>query len=179
MLRDNPTWKRHTHLALACAAALLACPLIHAQGRWIEGTYRNPSLGYAIDVPRGLKGRTGDQGGPERGFRVTLPSGATIGVWGEPNSLEFKTPAEGIRNVLASAECAGRKQTLAPIRIGQLSAAEGTVTCNDRVIDIVLAFRPGGGPIYWLRLETKPSDVPVDRPILLDMASSLRMIRWE
>src|SRR5438445_13643499 len=94
------------------AVAILAacCSIARAAPRWIEGTYRNPALGYAIKLPHGLKGMTGDQAGPERGLRISLSSGGEIVVFSEPNSLEWKTPEEGVRSVLAYETCASRRQ---------------------------------------------------------------------
>ena len=65
--------------------------------RRVEGTYRNPALGYSIEIPRDLKATTGDQAGPERGLRISLPSGGKIVVFGEPNSLvKLLTPFRGL-----------------------------------------------------------------------------------
>jgi hypothetical protein len=88
-------------LATSVLLLLTACPNIaSAQVRSIEGTYRNPALGYSIQIPRGLKGVTGDQDGPERGLRISLASGGDIVVFGEPHSLEYKTPEDGLKDEL-------------------------------------------------------------------------------
>ncbi len=145
--------------------------------RWVTGTYRNPALGYSISVPRGLKGITGDQAGPERGVKIALPSGGQISVWGEPNSLEWKTPEEGIRWELGES-CATGRQVVSPTRI-KLSAAKGSVVCGNRVLKVFLAFRPGGGPIYWLRLDTTMAHKLEDEKTLDHVAASLKLIAWK
>jgi hypothetical protein len=127
-----------------------------AEPRWIEGTYRNPALGYEINVPRGLKGLTGDQSGPERGLRISLSSGGQIVVFGEPNSAEWKTPAEGMRFALAETKCSSGQREILPAHVGRLNGSKGSLVCGGRVEKFYLVFRAGGGPIYWLRLETAP-----------------------
>jgi hypothetical protein len=52
--------------------AVLLVQVAWADARWIEGTYRNPALGYLIRIPRGLKGTAGDEAGPERGVRICI-----------------------------------------------------------------------------------------------------------
>ena len=168
-------------MSIKAAVALLAVgsSMARADPRRIEGTYRNPALGYAIEVPRGLKGMTGDQAGPERGLRISLSSGGKILVFGEPNSLEWKTPEEGVRSVLAYESCASPRQEVSRTRIGRLHAAKGNLVCGDRVLELFLAFRPGGGPIYWLRLETVRAHEFDDSAILENVVASFRLIRWE
>src|SRR6267378_1323861 len=97
-----------------------------ADARWIEGTYRNPALGYSIRIPRGLKGMAGDEAGPERGVSILLPSGGKIVVFGEPNSFEWKSPKEGARDELTRAACASDQQDVKQARIGRLSGAKGS-----------------------------------------------------
>ena len=128
-------------------------------------------------VPDGLEGITGDQSGPERGIRVTLPTGGTIVVYGEPNSLAFKTPSVGVRDHLDREHCG--RPAVAKARIGRLTGAEGTLICEQRALKVLLAFRPGGEPIYWFVLETTSRNLDRDAAILRRFASSLKMIRWE
>jgi hypothetical protein len=148
-----------------------------AQPRSIKGLYRNPALGYSVVVPDGLEGITGDQSGPERGIRVALPSGGSIVVYGEPNSLEFKTPTEGVRDDLDQKHCG--RPTVAKARIGRVTGAEGTLICDQRALKVLLAFRPGGGPMYSFHLETTSPNLDRDAAILRRFASSLKVIRWE
>ena len=151
-----------------------------ADARWIKGTYRNPALGYSIRIPHGLRGMAGDEAGPERGVRILLPSGGKIVVFGEPNSLEWKSPEEGVRAELTHAACASDQQEeVKQARIGRLSGAKASLVCGDRVLRVLLAFRTGGGPVYWLRLETVRAHESEDNAILESIASSLKLIRWE
>jgi hypothetical protein len=150
-----------------------------AQGRWVEGTYRNPALGYAIDIPRGLKGRTGDQSGPERGFQITLPSGGKIVVYAQPNSLEWKSPAEAVSYYLDLNKCPAGRSNVSVVRVGRLSGAEGTLTCATRLIKIMIAFHEPTDLVYVLRLDTVTAHADADVATLSRLASSLRMIRRE
>jgi hypothetical protein len=160
---------------------LLACTgVAWADARWIEGTYRNPAEGYSIRIPRGLRGMTGDQAGPERGVRISLPSGATIVTYGEPNSAEYQNPEEGVRHELANEKCASPQNEISHAHVGRLDGAKGTLICGDRVIELMLAFRrKGGEPIYWLRLDTVRVHESEDDAILESIAASLKLIRWE
>jgi hypothetical protein len=145
----------------------------------IEGTYRNPALGYSIRIPRGLKASASDEAGPERGVRITLPSGGEIVVFGEPNSLEWKNPEEGVKLGKTRTDCTTDRQQVKQVKIGQLKGAETSVVCGDRVLTVLLAFRKGGGPIYWIRLETLRSHQVEDEAILNSVAASLKQIPWE
>ena len=151
---------------------------IAAQSSTIKGTYRNPALGYSVRIPDGLKGTTGDQDGPERGVGISLPSGGTIIVFGEPNSLEWKTPEQGINDWMARPDCASRASDAKPALLGKLQGATGTIVCGDRVMKAILALRPHGGPIYWLLLETSPAHESEEDAIFGSVAASFRLIRW-
>src|SRR5712692_7909221 len=160
---------------------LIACICVaNAEQRRITGTYRNPALGYSIRVPQGLNGVTGDQAGPERGLRISLPSGGVISVWGEPNSLEWKTPEQGVRWALISEKCASsQKDEVSAVPVGKLSGVKGVLVCRDRVLKIVLVFRPGGGPIYWLRLETASTHGLEDEAVFHRVAATFILIPWK
>jgi hypothetical protein len=162
-------------LLFQVAWAGVAC----ADARWIEGIYRNPALGYSIRIPRGLKGMAGDEAGPERGVRISLPSGGEIVVLGDPNSLEWKSPEEGVRTEMAHAACASDRQEVKQANIGKLSGAKASLVCGDRVLRVLLAFRKRGGLVYWLRLETVHAHESEDDAILDSIAASFRVIRWE
>lgn len=153
--------------------------LARAESRWIEGTYRNPSLGYSMKVPHGLKAIAGDESGPERGVRIPLPSGGEIVVFGEANSLGWKNPEEGVRMGIPRSDCTTDRLQIRQVKVGQLSGAETSLVCGDHVFRVLLAFRKGGGPIYWLRLETVRSHQSEDEAILNSVAASFRQIRWE
>jgi|HubBroStandDraft_2_1064218.scaffolds.fasta_scaffold00513_2 hypothetical protein len=149
------------------------------ESRWIEGTYRNPALGYSVKIPLGLKAITGDESGPERGVRIPLPSGGEIVVFGEPNSLDWKSPKEGVKMGIPRSDCTTDRPQIKQVKVGQLNGAETSLVCGDRVFRVLLAFRKGGGPIYWLRLETVRSHRSEDEAILNSVAASFKQIRWE
>jgi hypothetical protein len=158
----------------------LACTgVAWADARWIKGTYRNPALGYSIRIPRGLRGMAGDEAGPERGVRISLPSGGKIVVFGEPNSLEWKSPEEGVKAELTHEVCASDRQEVKQARVGRLNGAKATLVCGDRLLRLFLAFRPRGGPIYCLRLETVRAHESGDEAILENIAASFELIRWK
>jgi hypothetical protein len=166
---------------VACVFLLQAncAHIVRAQIRSIEGTYRNPALGYSIQIPRGLKGATGDQDGPERGMRISLPSSLEIVVFGEPNSLEFKSPEDGVRKELKLKGCESAQQEIQPHAVGKLKGARGRLICGDRVLSLFLAFRPRGGPIYWLRLETTRMHESEDKRVFEAVAASFKLIPWK
>jgi hypothetical protein len=164
---------------LSVVALLTLClSLATADPRGIETTYRNPAEGFAITIPVGLKGVAGDQAGPERGVKIPLPSSGQIDVWGEPNSLEWGAPADGIRFDLTKESCGSGDQQVSPVRVGHLIGSQATLLCGDRVVRVLLVFRPGGGPIYWLRLVTSRAHLSNDAAILSKAAASFKLIRW-
>ena len=176
--------RRHLHLhlrpyMLALLYLATGTTVGSAAQRLVRGEYRNPSLGYSVTLQPGLTGVTGDQAGPERGIRVSLPTGGTVSVYGEPNSLEWKTPAEGIRGELVNERCARERQEILPIRVGRLKGAKGRLVCGDRAVVILLAFRPGGGPIYFLRLDSTRRGEDRDITILRGSAGTFKLIPWE
>ncbi len=147
--------------------------------RSVTGKYRNPALGYSIEVPSGLKGIAGEQAGPERGITIVLPSGGTLSVFAEPNSLEWKNPAEAVRYDLSHTKCAGKQDEISPARIGKIAGAKGRLVCDDRVVIALVALRPKGGPVYWLHLETAPKSESADSAVLTDVAATFKLIRWQ
>ena len=153
--------------------------VVWAESRSIEGTYRNSALGYSIKIPRGLKGVTGDQAGPERGVRISLPSGGEIAVFGEPNSLEWKSPEEGVETELPRSNCGSGQREVKPALVGRLNGAIGNLICDNRVLTLFLVFRSHGGPIYWLRLETVRAHESEDKAILERIATSFRLVPWK
>jgi len=150
-----------------------------AETRWIEGTYRNPALGYSVRVPRGLRGKTGDQDGPERGIRILLPSGSEVVVFGEPNSMEWKNPEDGVRAELTYETCDSGQPEVKQARVGKLNGAKASLVCGDRILTEILVFRPGGGLIYWIRLETERAHESEDSTILESIAASFKLTRRE
>ena len=150
-----------------------------ANPRSVKGTYRNPAEGYALRIPKGLLARAGDQAGPERGVSILLPSGNTIFTSGEPNGAEYKTTEEGVRAELEYDHCQTRELTIASASIGKLKGSKGRLVCGNRVHIKLLAFRSGGGPIYWIDLVTDLEHEPEDAALLQSIAASFKLIRWE
>jgi hypothetical protein len=155
----------------------VCCVSVAQTARRVTGDYSNPALGYEVTVPEGLVGITGDQAGPERGLTVSLPSGGTIAVYGEPNSLEWKAPIDGIRHSLGLEKCnSDRRQATAFGRMGRLTATKGTLACDDRVLEMLLAFRTGGRPIYWITLRTTTQKRVEDEAAFSKLAGTFRLI---
>jgi len=122
---------------------------------------------------------TGDEAGPERGVRISLPSGGKIVVFGEPNGLEWKSPKEGVWTELTREACASVQQEVKQTRVGELNSAKATLVCGDRGLTLLLVFRTRGGPIYWVRLETVRAHHSEDASILKEIAASFKLIRWQ
>lgn len=120
-----------------------------------------------------------DQAGPERGLEILLPSGCTVTVYGEPNSLEWNSPEDGVKFELTRQDCVRRQIEVKKTLVGKLAGAKASLVCGDRVLKAILVFRPGGGPIYWLRLETAHSHESEDGAILESVAASFKLIRWK
>jgi len=157
-------------------------PIVPAESRSVEGTYKNFALGYSIKIPQGLKGVTGDQDGPERGVTIPLASGGEIVVFGEPNTLEWKSPEEGMGDWMGDRlkrpTCNSGERKIERARVGRLNGAKGTLTCGDRVLKVLLAFRSSAGPIYWIQLETVRVHQSEDEAVLETVAASFKLIRW-
>jgi hypothetical protein len=156
----------------------LVCLVGAAQtSRRITGKYSNPALGYEVTVPEGLVGETGDQAGPERGFGISLSSGGTISVFGEPKSLEWRAPIDGIRHSLGLEKCnAVPQQTTGYGRMGRLMATKGALVCGDRLLEMLLAIRPEGGPVYWMTLRTTAQKRREDEAAFNRLAASFQLI---
>jgi len=161
----------------AVFAGFALCVMVIAQERSVTGQYRNNALGFAVQIPSGMRGLAGGQAGPERGVEILLPSGASVTVYGEPNSVEYKTAAEGIEDSL-SKYCVSGKPTVSLVRIGKAYGAKGRLVCGERVIEQMLAFRPGGGPIYWLTLQTTSVHAAEDEAALGRIAQGFKLIVW-
>jgi len=156
---------------------ILSCVSAAQTARRITGKYSNPALGYEITVPEGLVGETGDQAGPERGFSISLSSGGTINVFGEPNSLGWHAPIDGIRHSLGAEKCdSNRRQATGFGRMGRLTATKGSLECGDRVVEMLLAFHPGSGPIYWITLHTTVQKRAEDDAAFNKMAATFQLI---
>jgi hypothetical protein len=146
--------------------------------RTVKGVYRHPGQGFSVVVPDKATGLLEGDPHTERGVRIALPSGGSIFVYGEANSLEWPTPDDGIRWAMRlEPECSS--QGIRDARVGKLAGSGTRLSCGDKAIRLLLVFRPGGGPIYWLRLETETAHEAEDANFLERVASSFRIIRWQ
>ena len=50
---------------------------------------------------------------------------------------------------------------------------------SDGVREAQVVFRPDGGPVYWLRLETHRDNEAEDVTFLGKVSSSFQLIRWQ
>jgi len=156
---------------------VISCASAAQTAKRVSGDYSNPALGYEVTVPEGFAGKTGDQAGPERGFTVSLPSGGTITAYGEPNSLEWKAPIDGIRHSLGLEKCnSDQRQGTGFGRMGRRTATKGSLACDDRVLEMLLAIRQGGGPIYWITLRTTTQKRVEDEAVYNKLAATFRLI---
>lgn len=155
---------------------IVSCVSAAQTDRRITGDYSNPALGYEVSIPEGLLGTT-DHAGPEKGFTISLSSGGTITVFGEPNSFGWKAPIDGIRHFLGLEKCdADRQQGTDFSRMGRLTATKGTIVCGDRLLEMLLTFRPGGGTVYWITLHTTAQKRVEDEATFNKLATSFRLL---
>jgi len=156
-------------LVISCVSA--------AQTRRITGNYSNQAFGYEVSIPEGLVGMADDRDGSERGFTISLPSGGTIAVFGEPNTLEWKAPIDGIRHSLGAEKCdSGRRQATAFGRMGRLTATKGSLECDDRLMEMLLAFRSSRGPVFGMTLRTTPQKRTEDEVTFNKLAATFQLI---
>src|SRR5262249_46540391 len=114
----------------------------------------------------------------ERGIRIALPSGGSIFAYGEANSLEWHSPADGIRwAMMIERNCS--TEGIRDARVGKLTGAGARLSCAGKLIRLLLVFRPGGGPFYGLRLETETAHEAEDSTSLKKVASIFETIRWQ
>jgi len=145
--------------------------------RTVKGRYRHPGQGFSIMVPSEATGLLDGDPAIERGIRLLLPSGGSIFVYGEANSLEWPAPVDGIRWAAAQ-EPTCSSQGIRNERVGKLSGSGVRLSCGETSIRLLLVFRPGGGPIYWLRLETASAREAEDAILLERVAASFQTIPW-
>lgn len=164
---------------LLCLALLLG--RASADKKFVTGTYQNRALGFSVLVPPGMKGVIGEEAGPQRGLRIPLRSGGEIVVFGEPNSLEWTSAAEGVRWELEHRKCALERSEpeFSQVRIGKLHGARGRLACGGQVVTMLLAFRSKGGPVYWIRLETSREHEIEDQAVLISIIRNFKLIRWQ
>ena len=139
--------------------------------------------GFSVGIPRDLKGRRTRVSGPERGVTIVLSPdcAGVIRFEGEPNSVEWATTS------VAASEIAGYTKNRGGFifrryktRIGRLAAGGVTIHYRDskEVEDVVVAFRPGGGPIYTAQLGTVAARYERDRKRFIDVLRRFRLEPW-
>ena len=174
----------HFEVGVMNGAAVILLVLIFTspqEPRTVKGQYRLPARGFAVVVPADATGVLEGDPEVERGIRIALSSGGNVYVYADMNALEFRTPVEGIRWVTSHhstpSDCTA--SAVSDAKVGRLLGAGVRRLCGEKVVRYALAFRPGGGPIYWLRLETDLRNEPEERKAFNRIAVSFRLIRWD
>ena len=152
-------------------------------GDQIVGRYVNYAQGFSVGIPRNVIGRRVPVSGPERGVSIVLSNdrAGVIRFDGEPNSVEWATTS-----VAASALAGYTKDHGGFIfrryrtRMGRLAASGVTIHYRDsqNIEDVVVAFRPGGGPIYTAQLWTDAVRYRRDATIFRDALRRFRLAPW-
>jgi len=157
---------------------------LQCKGSAVSKRYFNYAQGFSIAIPTGLQGRRGQAAGPERGVSIPLSRDcmSVMVVDGEPNSLEWATPADAIRWRIDAAK-EDNPQAVARrfiTRLGKLKAAGVTIrhqTTGEWEV-MVVAFRPGGSPVYQATLSATGKRYPSGRKIFMKALQSFRLEAW-
>lgn len=154
------------------------------QGEPVTGRYFNYAQGFSIAIPKHLSGRRGQSAGPERGVSVPLSDdcAGVVVVYGQPNSLGWSSPSDAVGYEVESAvkDDAGAAARRYETRLGRLKAAGVTVRrgATSEVEDTVIAFRPGGGPVYTARLRTTAARYDRDGAVFRALLRGFRIEDW-
>lgn len=156
---------------------------LQCTGDVVHGRYVNYAEGFSVGMPVGLKGKRGQAAGPERGVSIPL-SGNCLGVvvlYGEPNSVEYPTPSAAVTRISEYARSdngvvARRYRT----KLGRLPAAGATIRYRGKsdIEDVVIAFRPRGGPMYTARLATTVVRYRRDHRRFMEVLRRFRLEPW-
>ena len=171
-------------LSLLAQASLSEWKGWQCKGEIVVGRYVNYAEGFSVAMPTGLRGRRGQASGPERGVSVPLSSDCVgvVVVYGEQNSLEWATPAAAVAETVEMDTRAGALAVVKrySARLGRLAAAGATIRHKETsdVEDIVIAFRPGWGPVYVAHLATTEARYKRDHPRFLEILRSFRLEDW-
>ena len=152
-------------------------------GERIVGRYVNYAEGFSVGIPRNLIGRRVPVSGPERGVSIALSSdcAGVIRFDGDANSLEWASPAiAAIETPGFSEDRGGFVVRKYKTRMGRLLASGVTIHYRDsqNVEDVVVAFRPDGGPIYTAHLWTDTARHRRDRKRFLRVLLRFRLAPW-
>src|SRR5262249_3716 len=168
---------QRTDMRIGIILLLVSCVSAAQTARHITGKYSNPALGYEISVPEGLVATPEEQGGQERGFTISLPSGRILSVFGEANTYGWKTPVDGVRHSLGVEKCdSARQQSTGFMRMGRLTATKGALVCGNQAVEVLLTFHTGNGPIYWITLRTTAQKRAEDDAVFNKLAASFQLI---
>jgi len=154
------------------------------KGDTVSKWYFNYAQGFSIAIPTGFLGRRGQEAGPERGVSIPFSRDCTgvMVVYGEPNSLEWATPADTIKWKIDEAK-EDDPQNVARrfiTRLGKLKAAGVIIsrhTTDEREI-VVVAFRPRSGLVYTAMLSTAGKRYPRDHKIFMEALQGFRLEAW-
>ena len=157
---------------------------LQCQGSPVSNRYFNRAEGFSVAIPKKLRGRRGQAAGPERGVAIPIShdcSGVVV-VYGEPNSFEWPTPADAIKWQIDSAvkDDPHAEVQRYKIRLGKVRAAGVIVRhrATSEVEEIVVAFRPGGGPIYTAMLATTGTAHKQDHGVFRKVLQGFRLEAW-
>jgi hypothetical protein len=157
---------------------------LQCQGRRIYKRYFNYAEGFSIGIPLGFQGRAGQSAGPERGVAIPLsPDCMSVAViFGEPNSLDWPKPTSAIdwqvqNQIQGDAQVQVKRYRTS---LGNLAAAGVTIhhPATSEIEVIVVAFRPGGGPVYTAHLVTIENRYKRDRQNFRKLLRSFRLEPW-
>jgi hypothetical protein len=149
----------------------------------VSGRYVNYAEGFSVGIPRDLNARRVRVSGPERGVSIVLSAdcAGVVRFDGEPNSLEWATPSIAAAAIAEYSKTGGgfilrRYKT----RMGRFPASGVTIHYRNSqdVEDLVIAFRPGGGPMYTARLGTVAARYARDRRRFIDVLRRFRLEPW-
>ena len=177
----------HVNISLALIL-LLAAPTgwkaLQCQGTPVTGRYTNNGLGFSVAVPAAHPGRRGLQGGPERGVSVPLGPGceAVIVIYAEPNTLEWRTPADAIasRASVYKAEAPNVRLTSSALAIGTLPSAGllAHPSATSDTEELVIAFGPKTGLVYTAMLVSPAARFARDEVVFRKFLQSFRLEPW-
>jgi hypothetical protein len=152
-------------------------------GDRIVGRYVNYAEGFSVGIPRKLIARRVPVSGPERGVSIVLSHdcAGVIRFDGDANALEWSTTTAAASETAGfSKDDGGFIVRKYKTRMGRLPASGVTVHYrgSQDVEDIVVAFRPGGGPMYEAHLWTDVARYRRDRKDFLDVLRRFRLAPW-
>lgn len=157
---------------------------LQCKGRIISERYFNNAEGFSLAIPSGLRGRTGQDDGPERGVSIPLSPdcNGVVVVYGEPNSLEWSKPADSIKWEVDSAVEDDPQSEIQQYktRLGKLKAAGVTIRhrANFEVMDRVVALCLGGGQVYTAILSTTKARYKKDHNVFRKVLRGFRLESW-